>query len=302
MAKSSNGHGWNVYRKDLDAALALDDPAVFRSLVKSITDVPHVYEKKGMLVDGNMHGKAYNAMGQATLGYDLLLAGQKFDDVSLIRMGIAALKVNLTNYAKGGLRLKDDGTAWYCGQTSRSQEDKGGTFNKHLHATITFFKAADVMEELGRDKWAKKYQKAGEQGLTKLVKGDDLPMLKDFFVVKKNGDVNLKAWVYYGVQNANENRGYYIANEKKNASYHLLDMKFIHEAAGYVSDSFNWKPFFKPALGGGVTSLGGMLDVYENKLAAGGLYQSTETKHGTFSAVLPNDHLSSAVVDWFSQF
>ena len=123
-----------------------------------------------MLIEGNDHGRAYSSMAQSSMGLALIKAGRKWGVTEWVDDGIAALEVMLTKYGAGGLRLRDadSDTAWYCGQTARHQDDMGGTLNKPLYATRTFFSAAKEMEALGKAKKAAEYKEAGEEGFLKL--------------------------------------------------------------------------------------------------------------------------------------
>ena len=148
--------------------------------------------------------------------------------------------------------------------------------------------------------YAARYQKAGEEGFLKLVYGKNLPMLKDFFVTKDGGDIHFKSWVYYGA-GGNLDNEYFLRNHQKNANYHLYDMELIFSIGKKMPDDFDWSQFEDKQLDGKHTALGGMLEVYDNKMAAGGLEVDTPTKYGEFTQTLhgENDALKSEVTDWY---
>ena len=305
LANSNKFKVWHHYMPEFREALENNDKEAFTRSVNKALGADHIVRKGDMLIEGNDHGRAYNSMGQSDMGLALIKAGRKWGVTEWVNDGIAALEVMLTKYEAGGLRLRDadSDTAWYCGQTARHHTDKGGTLNKHLYATRTFFNAAKQMEALGMTGKAAEYKEAGEEGFLKLVKGKQAPQLKDFFVQKDNGDYYFKSWVYYACGDADKERTYFLDQKQKNANYHLFDMKLIHTIGQLVDDDFKFKPFYKEQLEY-VSAFGGMLQVYENKLDMGGLDNNTRTSYGQFTSTLngSDDALDSSVTDWFGLF
>ncbi len=263
-----------------------------------------------MLVDANEHGRAYNCMGQSTMGLGLLRAGKKWGVDDWVDDGVAALNVMLTEYGAGGLLLRDaeSDTAWYCGKTSRSAETKGATLNKHLYATRTFLEAAEVMRDLGRTELAARYEEAGEEGFLKLIKGAHAPKLKDYFVRDDGGDFYFKSWTYYSLGNADKDRPYFLKAAEKNAHYHLYEMQLIFRIYDMIKSgsdtdgSFNFRPFSKTQIDS-LSAFGAYFEIYENKLEMGGLGKDTSTLFGQFGPTPDgdDDQLSNQVTEWFEE-
>jgi hypothetical protein len=305
MAEDREIRPWHHFSKEFREALQSNDKEAFALLVDEALGGDNIIRTDDMLIDGNEHGRSYNCMGQSDMGLALIRAGRMWDVGAWVDDGIAALNVMLTKYGAGGLRLRDAAseTAWYCGQTGRLDDDMGGTLNKHLYATRTFFLAAREMERLGDAAMATRYEQAGEEGYLKLVKGRQAAMLQDFFVQAEGEDYHLGSWVYYACNDASKGRGYFLDDSQKNASYHLFDMELISQIGNLADDDFDLTPFHKEQLGS-ISAFGGMLRVYRNKLDSGGLGQDTETARGQFSSTIngADDALDIDVNDWFEQF
>lgn len=307
MGLYENGEAkpWHNYLHEFRGALKRDDQEAFERAVEDALAGDHIIREDGLLIDGNEYGRSYNCMGQSTMGLALIRSGRKWGIDEWLDDGIDAMNVLLTPYDEGGLRLRDGDseTAWYVGKTSRDHDTKGGTLNKHLYATRTLFEAAKEMEALGNMQLAAQYEEAGEEGFLKLVKGHQGPQLKDYFVKTNQGDAYFESWVYYSCGNADGDRPYFLKVPEKNGGYHIYDMNLIYRLGNLVDEDFNFRPFYKEQLGS-ISAFGGMLQVYENKLDAGGLDVDTATSFGQFSATINgiDDTLDSTVVDWFEDF
>jgi RTX calcium-binding nonapeptide repeat (4 copies) len=305
MSTSDEVKPWHHYAKEFKQALKTDDMDAFTRSLDEALGADHIIRDGDMLIDGNDHGRSYNCMGQSDMGLLLIRAGRQWGVTEWVDDGIAAMNVMLTDYDDGGLLLRDaeTGTAWYCGQTARHHGDRGGTLNKHLYATRTFFRAAEEMEALGRPDQAEIYEAAGEEGYLKLVKGKQAPKLKDFFVEKEPGDVHLNSWAYYACGDADGDKSYFLKNNQKNASYHIYDMELIYKIGTLVDEGFDFRPFFREQLGS-MSAFGGMLEVYLNKLERGGLEEDTPTKFGQFSSTTNGngDTPDSDVIVWLDEF
>ena len=302
---------WHHYFEEFRESLRNNDKKAFTRLIDEALSGNHIIRERGMLIDGNEHGRSFSCMDQSTLGLNLLKAGRKWGVTEWVDDGIAAFKVLLTDYEAGGLRLHDaeSDTSWYCGITSRNQEAKGGTLNKHLYSTRTFFEAADVMRDLGKMKIAARYEEAGEEGFLKLVEGSQGPTLEDYFVRKDDGKFHLKAWTYYACGDASKDSPYYLKNTEKNGKYHVYEMNLMYaighrlENGADTDGDFDFTPFTKKQVAS-LSALGAYLQVYDEKLKTGGLDQDTPTSFGQFGPTLNGDGdlLHGKVTEWFGGF
>ncbi len=302
---------WHKYLGEFEESLENNDKKAFSRSLDEALSGNHIIHQRDMLIDGNEHGRSFSCMNQSTMGLNLLKAGRKWGVSEWVHNGVSALNVLLRDYEAGGLRLHDadSNTSWYSGITSRSQAAKGGTLNKHLYSTRTFFEAAEVMRALGKMQKAAEYEEAGEEGFLKLVEGSQGPKLKDYFVRKDDGDFHLKAWTYYSCGDASKNNPYYLKNPEKNGSYHIYEMELIYsigqrlENGADSDDDFNFKPFTKKQVAS-LGAFGAYLQVFDNKLKTGGLDQDTPTSFGQFGQTQSGngDLLDSRVTDWFGGF
>jgi len=281
---------------------AVNIAALKAEIDESMSDNSYVGKKGDMVFAKNNQGRSFSVMDQADMAIVLFRAGYLFNKPEWVKLGIQVIETTCVLYDDGGLRLKgNNDTAWFCGQTSRTQKDKGGTLNKHLFAASAFLDIVAAIEDLGDNNRSliDKYRNFAIQGLMKMFKGDDLPKMDDFFI-RDGKNPYLKAWIYYGASNVNSNKVYYLRNKPKNGSYHILCMNLIHNIATGVQSHIGWNNFKSDAKG----TLSKLYTIYDNKVKDGGLSKNSKSAHGgQFGKIYHIDKpLNADAIEWYKQF
>lgn len=295
---------WHDWRPEMEDAIARYDVAAFGShVINAVSANPVVAHRDGMVIETNENGRSYSCMDQGDMGVVLIKGGIRFGRPDWMAPGIGCIETNRKSYAGGGLCLRPEaGMAWYCGQTSRTQTDKGGTLNKHLHATRSFLDAADLLAPYGYNDYVSLWRACAREGFRKLVKGNDLIKLANFFVYKPGGDPFWKSWIYYG-GNPETKNVYFLDNRVKNATYHLFVMRLIYNIGTRLGGSIDWSEFQKKQVGD-FSALKGLVRCYQNKLEMGGLTTDSTGAHGQFGPPKNGnaDALAPEVIAWFNQW
>lgn len=268
--------------RDYQAAPSSANRAELRSRISAALRPKNVTREKNRLIDTNKHGRSYSCMNQADMGVVLLRAGVALGADGYIEKGMACLQVLLDEYEDGGLRTRRNGGSWFHGMTSRDNKQPGGTLNKHLSAARTLQDAADIVERMSPAK-ARAYRRAAVEGAQQLV-SNKFPSLNDF-LVRVSGRYRTDSWAYYSVT-WGSHEGRFLDHPTKNASYHLYDMRLTEEiftSAGTRIDRADFRSNAK-----GRSPIRRMLDIYEAKLADGGLaVGSNAAPGGNFTEVTP---------------